>query len=506
MNAFESIPDVSRRDLELAAQQYFEQLRADAEQPIAFSDYEFHQGVDFSVEECKKRIADLDMQLLTGAYDTVITGQAEQVVACLGSTGSVSSSDLPFVHSLAARAEREKLSFLVQRLISPAKQYTPYDSLFDFLSAGLKPTDHISAPPPVDDISLARLEEQFVNMKRRLGRTKTQIEDTVRVLRWLSESLGDDRSASSISKVELRQFRDNLIRLPKAGRGQSSPFLERLTDQEEDQVSSATAQRYWGFVQAFFRWAASEGLISAAPVADVKMQTRRDDENRSPEIFAQEELEKFLRSPLYQGHARARYATPGPLKPRDGHWWSGLVLMHTGMRGGELAQLEFEDFVFADPIPHLRISRSGRAGKNAKTLKNNNSIRRVPLSPTLIKLGLEEFVLSRQKRDRVFYEFNFGEGRKSDGISKFWQRYLVSIGLWKPGRATHVWRHTLVANLRRAGVPDEDIAPIVGHAGRTMTSTYGGEYPLERTVQSIQKLDFGFDVIAVVNCDHTIDT
>ncbi len=56
----------------------------------------------------------------------------------------------------------------------------------------------------------------------------------------------------------------------------------------------------------------------------------------------------------------------------------------------------------------------------------------------------------------------------------------------------------MIARLRDAGVAQEDIASIVGHEQGTMTSTYGAGYSLARKARTMQKLDYGFDVVAAL--------
>jgi hypothetical protein len=77
-------------------------------------------------------------------------------------------------------------------------------------------------------------------------------------------------------------------------------------------------------------------------------------------------------------------------------------------------------------------------------------------------------------------------------------QYLTKFGLWKPGRATHVMRHTIIARLRALEVAEEDISAFVGHSGKTMTSRYGGAYPLARKAKTSALLNYGFDLVDAV--------
>jgi integrase len=175
--------------------------------------------------------------------------------------------------------------------------------------------------------------------------------------------------------------------------------------------------------------------------------------------------------------------------------------MFTGMRAAEISQLLPSDFVFDHEFPHLKIQRVDGEGKQVKAVKSTSSIRDIPLAPELLILGLRQFVERRRKwkpKDRIFFEFRPGLDRESDGATKFWGNYLKKVGLWKEGRATHVWRHTLVATLRSNGVAEEDVQVVIGHARQSVTAGYGGAYPLSRKSATIGKLDFGFDVVAAL--------
>ncbi|MEQ1515986.1 MAG: tyrosine-type recombinase/integrase, partial [Usitatibacteraceae bacterium] len=171
-----------------------------------------------------------------------------------------------------------------------------------------------------------------------------------------------------------------------------------------------------------------------------------------------------------------------------------------GLRAGELSQLLPGDFDFSAEVPHLKVRRVDETGATTKSTKTDGSVRDVPLAPVLLQLGLAEFVAQRAKADRkrrVFHEFNLGSrGRTSDGMTKFWGRYLRAHGLWKPGRATHMWRHTLIANLRENDVSIEDIATYVGHVQQSVTATYGGDYTLKRKLKTALAINYGLDLIA----------
>jgi integrase len=254
------------------------------------------------------------------------------------------------------------------------------------------------------------------------------------------------------------------------------PFRSRLTDLPEKQVKSATYLRYWNAACAFFAWCRSEGYIEFDATDGLTIEKRRGETKRTPKPFTTAEIQQLFKTPIFAGYRSAsRLSVPGSCRVRAGHWWAVILLMFTGMRAGELSQLLPGDFVFDAEIPHVKIREEDDGGLKVKSTKNAASIRDVPLHPELLRLGLREFVKSRIRKPRVFGEFRLGtRGRTADGMTRFWRDYLARFGLASEGRATHVFRHTLVACLRENGASDEDIGAFVGHSGRTITSAYGG--------------------------------
>ena len=319
----------------------------------------------------------------------------------------------------------------------------------------------------------------------------------------MQEVFGPETDLNNIDKAQVRKFQNNLLRLDIRKRGQLLGFSQRLTDDAQHHLTYATVSRYWKSAQNFFRWCAAEGFITADPTEGLKLDRPKGEEPRTPEAFANWEVERFLRTPLYQGYRSLRRVnSSGEGRWRKGHWWSGVLMMHTGLRAGELSQLLPSDFVFDVDIPHLKVQREDADGAKTKFTKTASSIRDVPLHPHLLQLGLREFVTARAKvkpKERVFTEFRLGNNsRQSEGMTRFWGDYLKAAGLWSAGRATHVWRHTVVANLRANGVAEEDIAAWVGHSLGTQTQKYGGAYGLLRKLSTIERLNFGFDVLGAL--------
>jgi len=495
----------TRRDLEDAAVRFFDRLVSDVDQPRDYDLDQLDQHVDEAAALWQDRIADLDGQLVIGVYDKKIRVLAAEMVRLLGvELESLEPAKQATAMYFAARAEREQGELFVHRLREPGREFEHRDDLFEGRREFAAAT---STPPFVEALAPAELSptlgdvvSRYLKRKTLSGLSQSQVQEVRRALRWLQEVVPPTRPFASIQKRELASFRDDVSRIDVTLRGRAAPFHDRLTNVAKNQVKSVTALRYWKSVQAFFAWAASEGFLEASPAASLRLEMRKGEVKRTPPPFTTEELQRLFQTPLFAGYKSVkRVSTPGTCRRREGHWWSAVLLMFTGLRAGELSQLLSEDFDFDGDVPLLRVRPEDHAGKRVKSTKNAASVRDVPLAKPLMTLGLREFVRARAKRGpghRVFYEMRLGQnGRLSDGMTRFWADYLRCFGLWKQGRGTHVWRHTVVACLRKNDVSSEDIAAFVGHSQRTMTSQYGGDYPLTRKAQTAAQLDYGFDVV-----------
>jgi integrase len=508
-------PSPSREALERAASQFFSQLAAEIDQPRPFDPERFDEQLAWNVECTRNRRRELDEQLAANTFDDAVKLAASKLVAGTGSElARLSDRERLFALQLAARAERQQMQLLIHNLTHPHKRFTPDDQVF--ADTRPQPAAPHAAQPVAggtrdDTMTLRQAVTIYLRRMsaRRLG--QSHVNEVGRALAWLQERHGDTRPVGSITKAELRKFRDDICRVDVTLRGRSAKFDARLTHLEANQIASETAQRYWRSVQNLFAWAWAEGLAPHDPSAGLKLEARRGEVRRSPPPFSMDELRALFQTPLYAGYLSAkRVGEPGDCRRREGHWWSGILLMYTGMRAGELSQLLPGDFVFDADVPHVKVREEDERGKRVKSTKNAASVRDVPLAADLLELGLREFVEDRQTisgHGRIFRVFRLGtQGRVSDGLTKFWGNYLRKFGLWKPGRSTHVWRHTLVACLRQNDVSTEDIGAFVGHTQGTITASYGGAYPLSRKSKTAARLDYGFDIVDALGGPYVAKT
>jgi integrase len=154
----------------------------------------------------------------------------------------------------------------------------------------------------------------------------------------------------------------------------------------------------------------------------------------------------------------------------------------------ELCQLRVDDFIQQQGINCIRIDDS-REGQN---LKNASSRRILRLHPAFIDLGLMQHVESVRSTgaDRLFPELEAVRGKLGHAPSKWFGRYKTKMGITDPRKTFHSFRHTLIDDLRDAGVQDSLIKRIAGHEDGAVTfSVYGSRSPLKAMAEALGSID-----------------
>ncbi len=147
------------------------------------------------------------------------------------------------------------------------------------------------------------------------------------------------------------------------------------------------------------------------------------------------------------------------------------VVAELGLRPSEVCGLEERHIHLDEAIPFIEINEDGRK------LKNRNSIRTVPL----VGAALEAM---------KHFPGGFPRYRdKNDVLSATVNKHLVSNELLeREGQSFYSLRHTFKDRLRRAGVGDELMNKLMGHA--TGVEPYGDGYELKRKQEVLLGIAF----------------
>jgi integrase len=128
-------------------------------------------------------------------------------------------------------------------------------------------------------------------------------------------------------------------------------------------------------------------------------------------------------------------------------------------------------------------------------VKNEQSKRRVPIHPAVIRLGLLDYVARTAPNvsDPLFPDLEPGgaDGKRGYTFSKWWPRYRRAVGLYERGLDYHSFRHSVTTKLVEAEVSQAIIDELTGHEGHgTSRTIYTHSMPLSKLYDAVCKIDW----------------
>jgi integrase len=209
------------------------------------------------------------------------------------------------------------------------------------------------------------------------------------------------------------------------------------------------------------------------------------------DAFEDAELLALLRLPLFTGCAGPhRIWTPGGYFVQNHLYWAYLILILTGMRPGEVGQIQCVDiqtdgeFYYFDLRPF-----NGRVAiEDLRNLKTNSAGRVIPIHPLLIELGLLDRLLYLRKlgEERLFpewEEYTRGDGttRWSQPITKSWQYVKKILKVVRADLTLYSTRHLMAEWLDNSAIVQRTRNRILGHV-----SDVPGGYGRKGTINANQ--------------------
>jgi len=203
------------------------------------------------------------------------------------------------------------------------------------------------------------------------------------------------------------------------------------------------------------------------------------------QMWEGEKIVQLFGSPLWQGckTENKRYLD-GNLIIKDDKYWLPLLGLYHGNRLEEFAQLTRADILSEDGITYFNLQDE----LEGNHLKNEQSKRRVPVHPMLIKWGFLDYVdeVTSASEDRIFPQLQRAGPDNKFGVtfSKWFTRYRQKIGAYERGLDYHSFRHGVVTKLYEASVASVVINQLVGHEGQ---GTGQQEYLKGLSIQKLYK-------------------
>ena len=338
----------------------------------------------------------------------------------------------------------------------------------------------VISPKPVNvstSPTLGTLSKRYIEEGKRGGTWReVSTHEVERSLRDLFELMGD-MPIAAFDVNQARLLKDRLSRCPQYF-GLKPEFAGKTLLQVVESgstykaVTAVTVNNRLRKLSAFMNWCKTNGYIQDNPLTGLKMMTGSAKEARLS--FEQRDLTALLDLNALKTEARKH----------PWRYWIPLLGRYTGARLEELCQLCTDDFVEQQGILCIRIDDSS----GDKKLKNASSRRMLPVHPLLVELGLLRHVESTRASEihRLFPELEPVRGKLGHAPSKWFGRYKAKRGIDDSKKTFHSFRHTLIDDLRDAGVQDSLIKRIVGHEDSAVTfGVYGSRTPLKAMQEAL---------------------
>lgn len=277
-------------------------------------------------------------------------------------------------------------------------------------------------------------------------------------------------------------------KVPKCDQKLSMKALaEKYATSDVPRMSRKTLRVHLASLATVWNKGQERGLIPedlANPFKARKSLATSAEEDEGTE-FSMDELQAIFALPVF---------TSGERRPQgrgEACYWMPLILMTTGVRPEEAAQLLVSDFYQDEDSRQwmLTITDEGdHPVKGSRRLKSGR--RRFPVPQQLIDLGLITYVehLRTKREVALFPQLTVqseAKGYLTPSIGKWWSAYLKENNVLllpqkgKTRRPYRDFRTCWATAARTARVPEEAMSYLMGHsnAGAVTTRSYGGKHP-----------------------------
>lgn len=340
--------------------------------------------------------------------------------------------------------------------------------------APVKPTEEAGLSSPAHKTAAAQgtfeqLAESILgNPRERIGPATKQASRTA--LRFLREAQGEATPAE-ITRRSVSAFLDLLsqrpAKLPAADRTLPlSQVVKKYEGQVVDRMSVKTLEQHLGSLRALWNKAQSRGDISEDLSNPFKHKIAVGQTTEKAKGLTPDELNSIFRLPVFTSGER-------PVRGKgEASYWLPLMLLWTGARPEELAQLMIHD-VRQDAGSGrwvLQITDEGvHPHKGQRVLKTTAARRTFPLPAKLLELNFLDYVAAlRSAGETALFPALRPKGERNllfAGFGEWWGKYLkehqVPLAVGK--RPAREFRHTWTTAARVCRVPREARIFIQGH-------------------------------------------
>ena len=310
-------------------------------------------------------------------------------------------------------------------------------------------------------------DEFITNMSVTMKWTKDTLQLVETVKKIMTLFFGSNKDIVSIKRAELLNFRNMLFTLQSKFlqknhlKNQSLDFI--LEDsKDKPKLSEETINKYMIRVNQFFNYCLENDYLQKNPAVNLKVKKNKIETEKKRESYnigeiycLQTELEKHT----------------------DEVQMIVNLAMYQGMRLNEICQLRKKDIKQIDLVWCIDINI-----EDDKKVKTRNSIRTIPIHPTILKQFLK-YIEDKQNNLFIYTSKKFSE---------FYRKNINVIITNDDKKTLYSLRHNFIDSLIQNNVRTEIVASLAGHAQEysiTM-NTYGNKINVQILKEAIEKVQY----------------
>ena len=282
-----------------------------------------------------------------------------------------------------------------------------------------------------------------------------------------------NKPINQITTRDLKRCLQSCLLLPKRNlalyKGKPIAELADMDVPEEHRLADRSVLNFKKLLQGIFAYAKEQEYLVQSPAIGLKLDLQLEKKRTS---FKVPEVIRLLNNAMSDKHEWRK--------------WFVLLAAYTGARRGEIAQLRAKDFKLDEEskIEYLLIT------DEAGSLKTGNALRRVPIHPKLIELGIKDFVAKAEVGI-------FPEGDVAAAMTRFFPSLMEKAGVEKfnelqQSRSLHSLRHSFITETRGNGFSTDLVQSIVGHeiTSAGQTDIYTSEFSIEKLFPVVNSLKY----------------
>jgi len=463
--------------------------------------------LDWEFDGWQEKVKILKEQISSKNYSDNIIEEANSVLEVVDRVNDIEIEEFNAICKKLAEGHINNLLTIIDKIDKDIYTTTlsPYST--DFITTTLN--SHHSAtiqtaatPTPAPQttkktITLKEIIEKYlIHTSDENTWTKDNLRDNQNSMNLLLLHYGNNTNIRSIDRNSLLDFRSLLLKLPikyteKTAYRELTTLTEIIdkSNQINDKaISKNMVGKHLGRLSSFFIECLVNKNISENPF--IKLSVSGDDNKNSRRGYNDTELELLFKTPLYtQDIAKILKSNPQQV-------FIPLIAMFTGLRMNEICQLYKSDIQVVDGVWSIDINRN-----LDKSVKNDDSIRTIPIHTKLIEAGFLRYVDSVEtprlwnnlKKYTKYENDDDGEGLYSKDFSKWYRTQINRKHITQDKQVVfHSYRHNTAIKLIKSKVQGEHIAGILGHTqdlGMTY-SRYGEKMSPELLEEEIEKISY----------------